>query len=206
MQAVAVWFSEYWIYAVVFVLCCVLTVFVCKKASVAYKKHKSTYAAQENEIKRLIALKEKYYPLSEQAIDSAADDELLEGTALSMQIELEKSGDMMKTFSQYNDAKKYIYTLDVLVSDKTLKQFFSQNGKELKDLAVSAIKTVGLAQQAELVNGISLMYDDKDETTSIDYNKIDKTQKKLDEDEFLTKIKYAAAKYIKDNHEMFVNQ
>lgn len=204
MQAVFGWLMEYWIYALAFLACCVLAVFACKKASQAYKKHKSIYGAQEAEIKRLIALKEKYYPLSAEAIASASEDELLEGAALSFQIELEKSADMMKMFSQYNEAKKCIYTLDVLVSDKTLKEFFSQNGKELKSLAVPALEMVELAKQAKLVNKVSLMFDESDETTSISFEEIDKTQKQLDDDDFLTKIKHCAAKYIKENSELFV--
>lgn len=206
MQAVAAWFSEFWIYAVVFVLCCILAVFACSKAYKAYKKHKSRYNAQEAEIKRLISLKEKYFPLTCEAIESAEDAELLEGAALSLQIELEKSEDMMKTFLQYNEEKKNIYTLDVFTSDKTLKTFFSQNGQELKSLAVPALKMVGLTQEADLINKVSLMYDDSDETTSLNYAVIEQTQKKLDEKDFLTKIKHSAARYIKENPEKFIKQ
>lgn len=204
MQAVAVWFSQYWIYAVVFVAVCIVTGFICSKAGKAYRKRKGEYNAQEAEIKRLVAMKEKYYPLSQAAIESADEGELLEGAALSYQIELEKSGDMMGTFNAYSEEKKRIYTLDVFVSDKTLKTFFSQNGSELKNLIIPALEMIGFKAQADMIKEVYLMYDEKDETTSLSYEKIEEIQKVIDGDEFLTKIKHGAAKYMKDNPSLFV--
>ncbi|MGN1193881.1 MAG: hypothetical protein ACI4SB_00190 [Acutalibacteraceae bacterium] len=204
MNAVSQWFSQYWMYALGLVGAIVVFAVVLKMAVKSYKAYYKRYRAQESEMKKLQELKEKYGELTEEAIENGEEADLLQGVALSYQLKLQKCSDMTAEFNKFNDEKKFVYALDVFVSDANVKTFFSENGKELTEIIVPALKMIGLDETAKKAEKIRLMYDIKDETVSFSPTEIKEVQQYIDDNGILTKIKLNGAEYIKNNAESFV--
>ncbi len=201
----ALWFKEYWYLAVIFVVVCIIAAFACYFAGKSYNRYRTSYRNQEAEIKRLIALKEKYVPLTEKAISESDAEETLEGVALSYQLFLQKKEDMEKEFSLFSKEKRCIYILDVFVQDKSVNEFFTQNGDILRGEITDALELIGMDDFAGRVENIRKMFDDSDMTTSWSQAEIDKLQEFVENNEVLSKIKLNAAEYIKSNFQLFVN-
>ena len=204
MNAVSQWFSQYWMYAFGFILAVAVFAVVLKMAVKAYKSYYKRYRAEEQEMKRLLSLKEKYGTLTVEAIQEGDKNELLEGIALSYQLKLQKCDDMTAEFNKLNDEKKYIYALDVFVSDGNVKTFFSENGKELTGIIVPALRTIGLDETAGKIETLRLMYDEKDETVNFDPKLIEQIQQYMVENDVFTKIKTQGAQYIRENVTFFL--
>lgn len=204
MNAVSQWFSQYWMYAFGFILAVAVFAVVLKMAVKAYKSYYKRYRAEEQEMKRLLSLKEKYGTLTAEAIQNGDINELLEGVALSYQLKLQKCDDMTAEFNKLNDEKKYIYALDVFVSDGNVKTFFSENGKELTGIIVPALRTIGLDETAGKIETLRLMYDEKDETVNFDPKLIEQIQQYMVENDVFTKIKTQGAQYIRENVTFFL--
>ena len=201
----AEWFKEYWYLAVIFVVVCIVAAVIFYFAGKSYKKYRASYKSQEAEIKRLVALKERFVPLTEKAIAESNSLETLEGTALSYQLFLQKQDDMEKEFSLMSEEKRYIYTLDVFVQDKTVSDFFRENGDILRMEITKAISLIGMTELAEKLEKIRKMFDGNDETVSFNEREIEKMQSYIDENDILTTIKLKSAEYIKNNFQLFVN-
>lgn len=204
MEGIKDWFSQYWAYAIGLVVVCVAAAFIVSKAVKSYKRYYKNYREQESKIKHLVALKEKYGNLTEDTIKNADENELLEGVALSFQLKLQKSETMDDDFEKLEKEKQYIYALDVLVSDKKLEEFFRQNGRQLTERIVPALKMIGLEKEAAQAEKIRIMFDEKDETTSINKSQIENSEKYFEDNDVLTKIKHEGGKYIKENPQRFV--
>ncbi len=193
----AQWFSQYWYLVIVFFAVLIFTVFGVYKASVAYRHHNKLYRQEEEKIKRLVALKEKFYPLSETAIDTADDCDLLEGVALSYQLKLQKESDMTTAFNNLPVQARYIYTLDIFVSEgAVVSEFYRANGKELKTLIVPAMKAVGENELSELCAELYDMFDE-DSEVSVDKEKIAEVDEKFKQIFNSATFKLKAAEYIR---------
>ncbi|MBE6773062.1 MAG: hypothetical protein IJN68_00130 [Clostridia bacterium] len=201
----AEWFNEYWYLALIFVAVCVVAAFVFYFAGKSYKRYRTSYRNQEAEIKHLLALKEKYVPLTQKAIAESDSSETLEGVALSYQVFLQKKDDMEKEFMLLSEEKRYIYILDVFTQEKSVQDFFSENGDILRMEITKALLLIGMKDFADRVEKVRLMYDDKDLTTSWSQAEIDRLQTFADENDILSQIKLAGAEYIKNNSQLFVN-
>lgn len=201
----AEWFEQYWYLAVIFVVVCIIAAVIFYFAGRSYKAYRTSYKNQEAEIKRLIALKERFVPLSEKAILESDNAETLEGTALSYQLYLQKQEDMEKEFALLSEAKRYIYILDVFVQDKSVADFFRENGDILRMEITKALSFIGMTEFAESIEKIRRMFDVDDENTSFNKAEIEKLQAYIDENDILTKVKLESAEYIKKNFQLFVN-
>lgn len=201
----AAWFKEYWYLAVIFVVVLIITVVVFHFAGKSYKRYRTTYRNQEREIKRLIALKNQFVPLSEKAISESDDSETLEGVALSYQLFLQKKDNMEQEFALLSEEKRYIYILDVFVQDGSVNEFFSQNGDILRMDITKALELIGMKDFAARLDKVRKMFDSNDETTSWSQKEIDAMESYVEENDILTKIKLAGAEYIKNNSQIFVN-
>lgn len=199
------WLNEYWHLLIVLVIVIVVATVIFYFAVRALSRHNREYKAQEKEIKRLMSLKEKYKNLTSDVILSADDSELLEGTALSYQLILQKQEDIEGEFNKMNDFKKDVYALDVFVQDGSCKEFFHENGDILRKRIVSALAKIGMEDFSEKVSRIALMYDDMDETVSYSEREIEKIDEYIKENGILTEIKLKGAEYIKNNYVEFVN-
>lgn len=201
----ALWFKEYWYLAVIFVVVCIIAAFVCYFAGKSYNRYRTSYKNQEAEIKRLIALKEKYVPLTQKAIADSDSSETLEGVALSYQLFLQKKENMEKEFSLLGKEKRCIYILDVFVQDGSVNEFFTQNGDILRSEITEALELIGMKDFSERVEKIRKMFDDTDMTTSWSQSEIDNLQDFVEKNDILTEIKLCSAEYIKKNFQLFVN-
>ena len=204
MENIKEWFVQYKWYAMGLVFVLIVFAFVLRMAAKAYKKHYANFRKEEANIKHLLALKEKYKNLTEEAIADGSEDELLEGVALSYQLALQKADDMSARFAEFSKEKQYIYALDVFVSDKSVRTFFKENGRELTEIIVPALKLIGLEAEAKEAEKIRIMFDETDETTSMSEKTIETVEAYFTENNVLTKIKQAGAKYIKNNPAEFV--
>lgn len=196
------WFSQYGYLVVVFFVVLAIFIVVLNFAAKAYSKHMKSFRAEEAEIKRLTALKEKYKDFSEETIKSAPDEEVLEGVALIYQLFLQKKENIEEEFLNLSDEKKSIYVLDVFVSDGGVKEFFSANTDILRKRIVPALQLIGLSEDAKLVYEISCMYDEKDIEASLSEKRIEEIDKIIRESNLLSRIKLEGAKYIKENIEL----
>lgn len=201
----ALWFKEYWYLAVIFVVVCIIAAFACYFAGKSYSRYRTSYKNQEAEIKRLIALKEKYVPLTQKAVEESESNETLEGVALSYQLFLQKKDDMEKEFSLLSKEKRCIYILDVFVQDGSVNEFFTQNGDILRSEITDALNLIGMNDFAEKIEKIRRMFDDSDVTTSWSQSEIDNLQDFVEKNDILTEIKLCSAEYIKKNFQLFVN-
>lgn len=204
MSAVSQWFSEYWMYAIGLVAAVAVLAVLSKMAVKSYKAYYKRYRAEEQEMKRLLGLKEKYGVLCVEAIENGDENELLAGVALSYQLKLQKCDDMTAEFNKLGDAKKYVYALDVFVSDANVRTFFSENGKELTEIIVPALRMIGLEKAADKIEKLRLMYDEKDETVNYDVAAIEQTQQWMQDSGLLALIRSNAARYIRENAECFI--
>lgn len=196
------WFSQYGYLVVVFFVVLAIFIVVLNFAAKAYSKHMKSFRAEEAEIKRLTALKEKYKDFSEETIKSAPDEEVLEGVALIYQLFLQKKENIEEEFLNLSDEKKSIYVLDVFVSDGGVKEFFSANTDILRKRIVPALQLIGLSEDAKLINEISRMYDNNDIEASLSEKRIEEIDKIIRESNLLSRIKLEGAKYIKENIEL----
>ena len=110
---------------------------------------------------------------------------------------------MEKEFARLSQAKRYIYILDVFVQDKSVGEFFRENGDILRMEITAALEFIGMTELACEVEKIRRMYDNDDETASYSEAEIEKLQTFIDENDILTKIKLESAEYIKKNFQLF---
>lgn len=199
------WLSQYGYLIAVFVVVLIAFVFVFMKAVEAYSKHNKTYKNQENELKRLTALKNKYKDASKEDLASFDENEILEGTALVYQVALQKCDDMEKAFLSLNKKMQYVYTLDVFVQDASVGEFFSQNSDILTSIICDALNAIGMTDFSNDVFQIAKMYDNSNEDVSFSKTAIEDFDKKMLQGDFLTKIKFDGAKYIKENFDELKN-
>ena len=193
------WLSNYGYLLIVLVAVLAVFIVVLNFAARAYSKHMKSYKAEEAEIKRLTALKEKYKSLDENTIKNAPDEEVLEGVTLIYQLFLQKKENMEEEFLRLPKEIQSIYVLDVFVSDGGVKAFFSENADILRCRIVPALKLIGMNDEAEKVEKIRRMYDETDLEASLSEKEIEETDKILLEADILSRIKLQGAEYIKEN-------
>lgn len=193
------WLSNYGYLLIVLVAVLAVFIVVLNFAARAYSKHMKSYKAEEAEIKRLTALKEKYKSLDENTIKNAPDEEVLEGVTLIYQLFLQKKENMEEEFLRLPKEIQSIYVLDVFVSDGGVKAFFSENADILRCRIVPALKLIGMNDEAEKVEKIRRMYDETNLEASLSEKEIEETDKILLEADILSRIKLQGAEYIKEN-------
>ena len=193
------WLSNYGYLLIVLVAVLAVFIVVLNFAARAYSKHMKSYKAEEAEIKRLTALKEKYKSLDENTIKNAPDEEVLEGVALIYQLFLQKKENVEEEFLRLSKEIQSIYVLDVFVSDGGVKAFFSENADILRCRIVPALKLIGMNDEAEKVEKIRRMYDETNLEASLSEKEIEETDKILLEADILSRIKLQGAEYIKEN-------
>ena len=196
------WFSEYWEYALVFLGVCIVAVIVFYFAGKSRMKYVKTYKQQEEEIKRLTELKNKYIPLTEKKLNQGDDEEILEAASLVYQIKFEKSEFPELEYKKLTDVQKNIYALDIFVSDKTATEFFNLNDTMLKSRLYPALEMIGFDLAMDEFKAVSDMYDESNEQVSLDKSRLTVLDEIIGQNDILRKIKLCAAEYIKSNLEL----
>lgn len=199
------WLSQYGYLIIVFVVLSAAFVFLFIKAVSAYSNHNKSYKAQEAQLKRLTALKEKYRNASAEDLAAFDQEEILEGTALLYQIALQKSEDMEEAFRALSKEKQLVYVLDVFTEDASAGEFFSQNSEILTDIILEALNEIGMTDFAEKLSVIAKMYDKDNEEVSFNEKALEDFDKMMSEKNILTEIKLNSAKYITENYDILKN-
>lgn len=195
------WFSQYWYLVIIFFVVLAATVFGMVKASEAYKKHNKLFHEEEEKLRHLTELKKKFVPLTRDVIDTADDSELLEGVALFYQLDMQKEIDMTAAFERLPIEVRYIYTLDIFVSEgAVVSEFYRNNGKELKSLIVPAMEAIGETAAAKLCGSLYSMFDE-DSEVSVDKALIAETDERFANEFDAERFKLNAARYIRENRE-----
>lgn len=193
------WFSEHGYLIGVFVLVVIVFIVVLNRAAKAYSKHYNTLNEQKKQLEHMTNLKNKYKNITPEELEKCDDGEILEGFALITQAEMQKSDDMVSYFGTLPLEKKYVYVLDVFVSDAGAEVFFGENGEILTDIIIDALRAIAMEDFASELSEIAKMYNKDDESVSFDKAKIEKFDKYLNESDILTQIKVNSAKYIREN-------
>lgn len=199
------WLSQYGYLIIVFVVLAAAFVFLFIKAVSAYSNHNKSYKAQEAQLKRLTALKEKYRAASAEDLAAFDQEEILEGTALLYQIALQKSEDMEEAFRALSKEKQLVYVLDVFTEDASAGEFFSQNSEILTDIILEALNEIGMTDFAEKLSVIAKMYDKDNEEVSFNEKALEDFDKMMSDKNILTEIKLNSAKYITENYDILKN-
>lgn len=199
------WLSEYGYLIFVLVAVCILAAVIFYFAVKAYSKHNALYKAQEAEMKRLIALKEKYMNFTEDTLENADKGEILEGVALSYQLRLQKDENPEKAFTLLAQEKQAVYVLDVFCADADIKVFFSENGKLVKDKIISALEMIDMQDFARRLMPVYKMFDPSDEDVSYNEKAIDELNEYMSLNDILGLIKEKGAIYIKNHISVLKN-
>ncbi len=199
------WLSQYGYLIIVFIVLAVAFLFLLNKAAKAYSAHMKSYKEEEAEIKRLTSLKEKFKGFDEETLLKMEKEEILEGVALTYQLYLQKQEKIEEAFLKLRTEQQYIYILDVFVADGSVKTFFSENTDILRSRIVPALKLIGLNEESEKIEKIRRMYDNNDEEASFSEKEIINTDKYLEENDILRKIKLKGAEYILENASLMKN-
>ncbi len=193
------WLSQHGYLLFVLAGACIVAAVIFYFAVRAYSKHNALYKAQEAEMRRLLALKERYMNFTEETLSSAEEKEILEGVALSYQLRLQKSEEPEKAFELLNEEKQKLYVLDVFCADADVRTFFSENGKIVKDRILPALDMIGMEDYSLKLKEIYDMYDESNEQISFSDSKLEEMNAYISAENILTKIKAEGAKYIKNN-------
>lgn len=199
------WLSQYGYLIIVFIVLLIITVVLFYFAAKAYSKHNRTFKAQEEEMRRLLTLKEKYMNFTEETLNANEDTELLEGVALSYQIRLQRQENPEAAFEELSEIKKNIYVLDVFCADGDVKVFFSENGNLVKDRIIPALEMIGMNEFSHKLLSVYQMYDTGNEEVSYSEKRIDEMNGYILSNDILTEIKLKGAEYIKSNCEELKN-
>jgi hypothetical protein len=193
------WFSQHGYLIAVFAVVLVVFIVVLNRAAKAYSKHYNTLNAQKKQLEELTALKNRYKNITLEELDKCNQEEVMEGFALLTQIEMQKTDDMEAYFASLPMERKYIYVLDVFVSDSGAEVFFGQNGEILTDIILDALNAIGMGEFALELSEIAKMYNKDDESVSFSKKAIEDFDKTLNESDILSQIKLNCAKYIREN-------
>lgn len=191
--------GDYWYLWALIIILIPITAFVCFKAAKASQQSREEKRKYMEEMDRMKALKDEFLSFTKENIESYDGDMLLEGMALIAELKLKKSANANSDFAALKDTVKNVYVLDSIVEENSVSTFFKKNTEPVTPLAANALREIGLNEIAVLFDKVYNMFDENNESTSIDF---DRTQK-IDE-EFVSlfakdKIKAAAALYIKRN-------
>ncbi len=161
---------EYWYLWAIFVVLCIVTAFVLKKASKALRLHNDDQKRMFDEIERLKTLKTQFQNADGETVRAADPGLLLAGAYAVLQAELERAENPNARFAAMCSARQYVYALSCFLEDteENLTFFFKNNCEPILHLAVDALDAVGAENISEIVRREYAMFDENNETVSLD--------------------------------------
>lgn len=187
--------TTYWYLYAALVLLLVVAVMAGKKAAEAVKKKNEIMKKYDEEMKRYKFLRDKYLDLTKDNAEQAPADELCEGLTAVFQSELDKSDDPDAVYDNAPQWKREVYALYYFSEDvaDSLSYFFRHNASPLPEAALQGLKATGQTKLFSLASAVHAMYDDKNESVSLDKGRIEELDEKFksiyDADRFFTDIK-----------------
>lgn len=193
--------TRYWYLWLALAALVVALVIVMRKASAAMKKRNETMRQQAEFAERFKLLVEKYSALDETLADASDDAELAEGITAALQYKLEKSDNPDEEYKNADLWKREVYALYYFSEDckQSLSYFFKNNGEPLPSVLREGLKSIGYDKIYSTVAQMYSMYDENNESVSLDKNRVAELDKKFmenyNESEFFNLVK----KYVLNN-------
>ncbi len=197
----------HWYYWPILGILVILTGFMWAIAMKSSKKRRELIEREKALFRRDNELRRDFLKLTEEKIRDTADERLLSGIAMNIQIPLEAQTDMIAAFNLLPLEKQYVYTLEYFGEDtnKGLSEFFKANGRPLITIAPDALLAIGLKSIAALALQMLPMCDDDNDEISVDTALRDSLDASFDEQFDRTAFYTNAAKYIRDNDKIFLS-
>lgn len=198
--------TTYWYLYLALAALIVLSVFVWGKAMKASRRHREQVEKEIKAIEKERHLRETYNTLTDEVIENADEDELLEGISTFVQMRVEKSADINAEFAKFSEDFREMYALNFFCEDidVSLSSFFRNNGEPLVSLAVPALRRIGADKSANIVNEQFKMFDERNESVSYDVKRIEELDRKFAELDEAKVLRRTAADYIKKNQQAFI--
>lgn len=198
--------TTYWYLYLALAALIVLSVFVWGKAMKASRRHREQVEKEIKAIEKERHLRETYNTLTDEVIENANEDELLEGISTFVQMRVEKSADINAEFAKFSEDFREMYALNFFCEDidVSLSSFFRNNGEPLVSLAVPALRRIGADKSANIVNEQFKMFDERNESVSYDVKRIEELDRKFAELDEAKVLRRTAADYIKKNQQAFI--
>lgn len=166
--------KEYWYLWLILVALVGVLIFVMNKASKAAKKRSEMMKQQRENMERFRAIYYKYKNLDKDLAESADARELAEGVTTVLQYSLEKSQNPDYEYKNAAQWKREVYALFYFDEDcqESLSFFFKNNSEPLPSVAVNGLKSIGADKIYSIVAQMYAMYDDNNESVSLDKEKV----------------------------------
>ncbi|MBO4339349.1 MAG: DMP19 family protein [Clostridiales bacterium] len=196
---------KYWYLWALIIILIPITVYVCYRAAMAAKQAREEREKTIEELNNAKSLKDEFSGISASDLQKADDKRVLPGIALLIDLKLRKEIKPKDAFEKLSVKKQLAYTLNCILEDTngSVSAFFKRNTEPVSPLASKALKAAGLDSLAELFDEVYPMYDDDNESVSLDEEKIKAADEKFgrlfDKDVFIS----SAARFIKENASEF---
>ena len=195
------WLGQNWLVTVALFALLLIVLYVLSRVS---SGHNKLMESRQNRLKKLHELRADFENMTEEAFDTAEDEYLLDGVALYYQLKLQRCDDMNEAFSLLPEEAKFVYALNIFYFEGgVLSEFYRANGEPLSPVLAPALRAIGETSLADIAEKIQPMFDDENESVSIDYKFI----KTLDENASVVynkdEFKLKAAAYIRKSKEVF---
>lgn len=174
--------KDFWYLWLIVLILIVIIIPVCIKVSRSVQKRSEANEKIKKEFERIKMLKEKYKVVDKDKAQTADAKELCGGIAAVLQYELEKSQIPDDDFANAEKWRREVYALywfDEDVTAESLSFFFRNNGGPLPSVAVNGLKSIGADKIYSTVAQMYSMYDDKNESVSLDKAKVEELDKKF---------------------------
>ena len=174
---------EYWYMWLVLLVLIIVLIFVMIKASKAVKKRNEIMKQQREDMERFKFLNDKYVNLTKEIAETADAKELAEGVTAVLHKQLEKSGNPDEEYKNARQWKREVYALFYFDEDceTSLSFFFKNNAEPLPSVLMQGLKSIGADKIYSLCAQMYAMYDDKNESVSLDNEKVKELDKKFSE-------------------------
>lgn len=198
------WISNNWYIAAALFVLLIVAFFALSKVSAGHNK---LIEGREKRLKKLHELRNGFENMTEDAFDSVEDEYLIDGVALHYQLRLQKADDMNEAFLHLPEAAKNVYALNIFYFEGgVLSNFYRDNGEPLSPVLADALGEIGEVELSGIARQLQPMFDDENESVSIDYKFIKTLDEKAamvyNESEFRLK----AAVYIRRNKTAFFGE
>jgi hypothetical protein len=192
---------KYWYLWALIIILIPITVYVCYRAALASKQARLEREKTIDELNRAKSLKDEFSGISKEDLLNADNERTLLGIALLIDLKLRKEIRPNEAFKELSEKKQIAYTLNCILEDTngSVSAFFKRNTEPITSLASTALEKAGLNELSELFGEVYPMYDEDNEETSLDAEKIKAADEKFGS--LFDKEKYivSAARFIKDN-------
>ncbi len=187
--------TDYWYLWLVLAGLIALLIWASKKAFAAVKKHSEIVTRERAYLERFGMLTKKYRDLDRDLAERSDAAELTEGVTACLQREIEKAPVRMEAWAAAEEWRRKVYAAHYFTVDaeKSLSEYFKNNGEPTAGLAVSLIRDVCPERVSRIVSEMYSMYDGDNDRVSYDPKRIEELDalfaKEYDKADFCRDVK-----------------